>query len=55
MTNFDKIKEKIMYMSPDEFFRLLKMGCCSEISSDFCYKFTDCNECVRQWLKSEVN
>ena len=54
MTNFDKLKEKIMDMSIDEFFRLLKMGCCTEISADFCYRFNNCDDCQRQWLISEV-
>lgn len=56
MTNFDKLKEEIKDMTPEEFIRVYYF-ICDKIPDEMCNKHTncdDCDECVLEYLKSEV-
>ena len=54
MTNFDKLKEEIKDMTPEEFIRVYYF-ICDKIPDEICDKHTNCDDCTLEYLKSEVN
>lgn len=54
MTNFDKLKEEIKDMTPEEFIRI-NYFICTKIPNEICGKHTKCDECTLEYLKSEAN
>lgn len=56
MTNFDKLKEEIKDMTPEEFSMHCDQYVCGKISFKRCDKYgNDCRKCKIEFLKSEVN
>lgn len=53
MTNFDKLKEEIKDMTPEEYIRI-RYSMCERIPDEICDKHVDCDECALDYLKSEV-
>ena len=54
MTNFDKLKEEIKNMTPEEFVGLYD-NFCDRIPDEICDKYIHCcDDCVLHYLKSEV-
>lgn len=53
MTNFDKLKEEIKDMTPEEFVALYD-NLCDRIPQEICDKRIMCGDCILEYLKSEV-
>lgn len=54
MTNFDKLKEEIKDMTPEEFVGLYD-NLCDRIPIERCNMNLSCGSCILEWLKCEVN
>lgn len=53
MTNFDKLKEEIKDMTPEEFVNV-SVSLCERIPDTICDKHSECSTCLLEYLKSEV-
>lgn len=54
MTNFDKLKEEIKDMTPEEFVTLYD-NLCNRIPQEICDERIMCGDCILEYLKSEAN
>lgn len=53
MTNFDKLKEEIEDMTPEELVALFH-DFCDKVPFETCLTIPYCDNCLLQYLKSEV-